>query len=57
MSSDLTANLCVLLTEPARAAASGLPDYVAERTTKFGEPVPVDLLGITLDTTEFRPYS
>ncbi|MFB7376845.1 Uma2 family endonuclease [Kitasatospora purpeofusca] len=54
---DPIKGLCVLLTEPTRAAASGLPDYVAERTTKFGEPVPVDLLGITLDTTEFRPYS
>ncbi|MCX4685512.1 Uma2 family endonuclease [Kitasatospora purpeofusca] len=54
---DPIKGLCVLLTEPARGAASGLPDYVAERTTKFGEPVPVDLLGITLDTTEFRPYS
>ncbi|MFJ4669033.1 hypothetical protein [Kitasatospora purpeofusca] len=49
--------LCVLLTEPTRAAASGLPDYVTERTTKFGEPIPLDLLGITLDTSEFRPYS
>ncbi|KJY38663.1 Uma2 family endonuclease [Streptomyces sp. NRRL S-495] len=54
---DPIKGLCVLLTEPARAAASGLPDYVTERTTKFGEPVPVDLLGITLDTSEFRPYS
>ncbi|WP_406093045.1 Uma2 family endonuclease [Kitasatospora purpeofusca] len=54
---DPIKGLCVLLTEPTRAAASGLPDYVAERTTKFGEPVPVDLLGITLDTTEFRLYS
>ncbi|MEV6973812.1 Uma2 family endonuclease [Kitasatospora sp. NPDC093806] len=54
---DPIKGLCVLLTEPTRAAASGLPDYVVERTTKFGEPVPLDLLGITLDTTEFQPYS
>ncbi|MFF2145613.1 hypothetical protein [Kitasatospora sp. NPDC058190] len=33
------------------------PDYVTGRTTKFGEPVPVDLLGITLDTSEFQTYS
>ncbi|MBV6702524.1 Uma2 family endonuclease [Kitasatospora aureofaciens] len=49
--------VCVLLTEPSRASASGLPDYVSERTTKFGEPVPLDLLGITLDTSEFQTYA
>ncbi|MGW3043044.1 Uma2 family endonuclease [Kitasatospora sp. NPDC001159] len=49
--------VCVLLTEPTRSSASGLPDYVSARTTKFGEPIPVDLLGITLDTSEFQTYS
>ncbi|MFE4392560.1 MULTISPECIES: Uma2 family endonuclease [unclassified Kitasatospora] len=49
--------VCVLLAEPTRASASGLPDYRVERTAKFGEPIPVDLLGITLDTTEFQTYS
>ncbi|MFE3501505.1 Uma2 family endonuclease [Kitasatospora sp. NPDC059160] len=49
--------VCVLLTEPTRASASGSPDYVSSRTTKFGEPIPVDLLGITLDTSEFQTYS
>ncbi|MEV7022366.1 Uma2 family endonuclease [Kitasatospora sp. NPDC093558] len=49
--------VCVLLTEPNRASASGLPDYVSARTTKFGEPIPVDLLGISLDTSEFQTYS
>ncbi|MFJ7909981.1 hypothetical protein [Kitasatospora sp. NPDC096204] len=46
-----------LLTEPTRASASGLPDCTVERTTKFGEPVPLDLPGITLDTSEFKTYS
>ncbi len=54
---DPIKGVCVLLTEPTSASASGMPDYVAERTTKFGEPVPLDLLGITLDTAEFQPYS
>ncbi|GAA1399247.1 Uma2 family endonuclease [Kitasatospora putterlickiae] len=54
---DPIKGLCVLLTEPTPAGASGLPDYVAERTTKFGEPVPLDLLGVVLDTSEFRTYS
>ncbi|MFF3067043.1 Uma2 family endonuclease [Kitasatospora sp. NPDC057904] len=49
--------VCVLLTEPTRASASGLPDYVSERTTKFGEPIPVHLLGVTLDTSEFQTYA
>ncbi|MER5352783.1 Uma2 family endonuclease [Kitasatospora sp. NPDC002551] len=54
---DPIKGLCVLLAEPTEASASGLPDYVAERTTKFGEPVPLDLLGVVLDTSEFRTYS
>ncbi|MER7669749.1 Uma2 family endonuclease [Kitasatospora sp. NPDC096128] len=49
--------VCVLLTEPSPAASSGLPDYVLQRTTKFGEQIPLDLLGVTLDTSEFRTYS
>ncbi|MCG6493556.1 Uma2 family endonuclease [Kitasatospora sp. A2-31] len=53
---DPIKGVCVLLTEPSRTTASGLPDYLSERTSKFGEPVPVDLLGVTLDTTEFRTY-
>ncbi|MFF8769201.1 hypothetical protein [Kitasatospora sp. NPDC015120] len=54
---DPIKGVCVLLTEPSRAGASGLPDYAVERTTKFGEPVPVDLVGVVLDTSEFRTYS
>ncbi|MFB7474595.1 Uma2 family endonuclease [Kitasatospora sp. NPDC056184] len=54
---DPIKGVCVLLTEPNPAAASGLPDYAVERTTKFGEPVPVDLVGVVLDTSDFRTYS
>ncbi|MGW1174113.1 Uma2 family endonuclease [Kitasatospora sp. NPDC002543] len=49
--------VCVLLTEPTRESVSGLPDYTVERTSKFGDPIRLDLLGITLDTSEFRTYS
>ncbi len=53
---DPIEGVCSLLTEPSRAAASGRPDYLSERTSKFGDPVPVDVLGIVLDTTEFQTY-
>ncbi|WP_153460612.1 hypothetical protein [Streptomyces kaniharaensis] len=29
----------------------------SERTTEFGEPIPVDLLGVTLDTAGFQTYA
>ncbi|MBO1415360.1 Uma2 family endonuclease [Streptomyces sp. FH025] len=54
---DPIKGVCVLLTEPSQAAASGLPDYAVERTAKFGEPIPLDVLDITLDTSGFRTYS
>ncbi|MBD0672984.1 Uma2 family endonuclease [Streptomyces sp. CBMA156] len=54
---DPVKGVCVLLTEPSRAAASGLPDYAVERTAKFGESIPLDLLDIVLDTSEFQTYS
>lgn len=41
---------CVLLTEPSR----GSRDYRVERTSAFGEPVPVPELGVTLGTEEFQ---
>ncbi|WP_327676801.1 Uma2 family endonuclease [Kitasatospora sp. NBC_00458] len=44
---------CVLLTEPMASTASGVPDYWSERTTKFGDPIPLERLGITLDTGDF----
>ncbi|MFH9348203.1 hypothetical protein [Kitasatospora sp. NPDC017646] len=45
------------LSEPTRASISGLPDCTVQRTGEFGDPVPVGLLGVTLDTSEFRAYS
>ncbi|MFD8966479.1 Uma2 family endonuclease [Streptomyces sp. NPDC059568] len=42
---------CVLLTEPAGSGEAA--DYRVERTTKFGDPVPLDLLGVELDTSKF----
>lgn len=41
---------CVLLTEPSRSAR----DYRLERTSAFGERVPVTELGVTLETEEFQ---
>jgi hypothetical protein len=43
--------VCVVLTEPAGVGEQA--DYRAERTSKFGEPVPLDSLGVMLDTSEF----
>jgi Uma2 family endonuclease len=42
---------CVVLTEPAGVGEQA--DYRAERTGKFREPVPLDALGLMLDTSEF----
>ncbi|MFK0045747.1 Uma2 family endonuclease [Streptomyces sp. NPDC090741] len=42
---------CVVLTEPFGTGEEA--DYRTERTSKFGEPVPLDALGLTLDTMEF----
>lgn len=42
---------CVLLTEPQ--GTSDAADYQVQRITKFGDPVPLELLGVELDTSEF----
>ncbi|MBD9703321.1 Uma2 family endonuclease [Streptomyces caniscabiei] len=42
---------CVLLTEPLGAGDAA--DYQVQRITKFGDPVPLDLLGVELDTSTF----
>lgn len=42
---------CVLLTEPVGGGDEA--DYTVQRITKFGDPVPLELLGIELDTSEF----
>ncbi|TVL92069.1 Uma2 family endonuclease [Streptomyces sp. SAJ15] len=43
---------CLLLTAPVGAGYEA--KYQAQRTTGFGEPVPLDVLGIELDTSRFR---
>ncbi|MFI0257974.1 Uma2 family endonuclease [Streptomyces sp. NPDC017056] len=43
---------CVLLTEPTGGGEDA--DYAVQRITKFGDPVPLDLLGVKLDTGEFQ---
>ncbi len=48
---DPYAATCVLLTEPYGTGEAA--DYRTERTSKFGEPVPIGVLGIELDTPEF----
>jgi Uma2 family endonuclease len=42
---------CVLLTEPTGAGEEA--DYKVERISKFGEPVPIDMLGLSLETEDF----
>ncbi|MEV5881164.1 Uma2 family endonuclease [Streptomyces sp. NPDC052020] len=42
---------CVLLTEPAGEGEGA--DYRAQRIAKFGDPLPLEVLGIELDTSEF----
>ncbi|WP_030614625.1 Uma2 family endonuclease [Streptomyces sclerotialus] len=42
---------CLLLTEPTGKGEQA--DYEVERTVKFGAPVPLDMLGIELDTSGF----
>ncbi|GJF28522.1 hypothetical protein KNE206_12220 [Kitasatospora sp. NE20-6] len=47
---------CTLLTEPADENVKGLPDYLSARTSRFGAAVPLDVLGITLDTSDFQTF-
>ncbi|MGW3952765.1 Uma2 family endonuclease [Streptomyces sp. NPDC004752] len=42
---------CVLLTEPV--GDGEVADYRAQRVTKFGDPLPLEPLGVELDTSEF----
>lgn len=42
---------CVVLTEPFGAGEEA--DYRGTWTGKFGEPVPLDVLGVMLDTADF----
>ncbi|MEU3541306.1 Uma2 family endonuclease [Streptomyces paromomycinus] len=49
---DPTVAQCVLLTEPTGIGDHA--DYAVQLTTKFGTPMPLDLLGVQLDTTAFQ---
>ncbi|MGW0883804.1 Uma2 family endonuclease [Streptomyces sp. NPDC002671] len=42
---------CVLLTKPAGEGEDA--DYLSQEITKFGDPVPVEVLGLELDTKAF----
>ncbi|MFH9420838.1 hypothetical protein [Streptomyces sp. NPDC017529] len=48
---DPTVAECRLLTEPYGEGENA--DYRVERISKFGEAVPLKLLDVTLDTSEF----
>ncbi|MFJ2176109.1 MULTISPECIES: Uma2 family endonuclease [unclassified Streptomyces] len=49
---DPTSARCVLLTEPTGSGEDA--DYRTVRTSKFGEPVPLPMLDVELDTSEFE---
>ncbi|MCX4822998.1 Uma2 family endonuclease [Streptomyces sp. NBC_01142] len=49
---DPFAATCVLHTEPVGAGDEA--KYQVERTVKFGDPMPVDVLDLTLETSGFR---
>ncbi|BFO21389.1 hypothetical protein SHKM778_77770 [Streptomyces sp. KM77-8] len=42
---------CVLLTNPVGAGEKA--DYKSQETTKFGDPLTLDALGVELDTSGF----
>jgi Uma2 family endonuclease len=46
---------CTFLTEPTGTGDKA--DYRTQRTSMFGEPVPIDVLNLKLETTEFRTLS
>ncbi|MFJ5799851.1 Uma2 family endonuclease [Streptomyces decoyicus] len=52
---DPLAARCLLLTEPEGAGENA--EYRVERTAKFGDQIPIDALGITLNTEGFRTLS
>ena len=47
----------VLLTEPAVGSGVCPTGYRVERTSTFGEPVPIPVLDLTLDTGDFQTIS
>lgn len=51
---DPVVGQCVLLTIPVGKGDDA--DYRAQRVTKFGEPLPLEPLGIELDTSDFGTF-
>jgi len=45
---------CVLLTKPAGEGEDA--DYRAQQITKFGDPLPLEILGLELDTSDFGTF-
>jgi Uma2 family endonuclease len=45
---------CVLLTKPAGQGEDA--DYLSQEIIKFGDPVPLEILGLELDTSEFGTF-
>lgn len=45
---------CVLLTKPAGQGEEA--NYLSQEIIKFGDPVPLEALGVELDTTEFGTF-
>ncbi|MGX9889927.1 Uma2 family endonuclease [Streptomyces sp. NPDC002276] len=45
---------CVLLTKPAGQGEDA--DYLSQEIIKFGNPVPLEVLGLELDTSEFGTF-
>ncbi|MFI2199986.1 Uma2 family endonuclease [Streptomyces sp. NPDC020192] len=45
---------CVLLTKPAGQGEDA--DYQSQEIVKFGDPIPLEILGLELDTTEFGTF-
>jgi Uma2 family endonuclease len=45
---------CVLLTKPTGLREDA--DYLSQEIIKFGDPVPLEALGLELDTSEFGTF-
>lgn len=46
---------CVLLTKPVGEGEGA--DYQVQQITKFGDPLPLEILGLELDTSDFGTFS
>lgn len=46
---------CTLLTRPAGDGDDA--DYLTQQITKFGDPLPLEIVGLEVDTSGFGTYS